>query len=192
MIKYRCLIPRSWRSVSGCQQARPLAPSGVRKRGFAITSIIMMLMIIFFSNLVNGRDVVSNIVIPSWGVFVLPPLGPTWYIRTLFCFVVLSLILVSALRRSAKITLGASFLAYAMFYLSEDVPFGTWRAIANILINLEGLAYFLVGIKIAMDHKQWYDQKKFALPLLVIALSFTIVRIYCKSTGNVAKLGITN
>lgn len=98
-------------------------------------------------------------------------------------FVALSPILISALKRNTKVTICITYLAYGMFYLSESVPFGTWRAITNTLINLEGLSYFLIGMMIALFNNRNGIQK-FSLPLVLVAFAFTIIRVYCKSVGH--------
>ena len=142
--------------------------------------------IIVSANLWHGRSALSSITVPAWGgMFTLPPLGPTWYIRTLFLFVLMSPLLVALLKRNAEMVIGVSFLLYAMFYRSVSVPFGTWKAIPNTLINLEGLAYFLVGLKLAMDGKTWNVPRKIAIATLVVSVLVTVFRMYCKAGGYV-------
>ena len=151
--------------------------------------LIMPLVLDGPTNLLKGQSVFSNIDVSEFmrvgQPFVLPPLGPTWYIRTLLLFVVLSPLFVAMLRYNAKMTLAVSFLLYVMLYRSESVPFGTWRAMGNTPFALEGLVYFLIGIKLAMENKPRDISRIHALVIFSVALIFTVVRIYCKARGHV-------
>ena len=148
---------------------------------------LMPMFLAVFANLVGKRSLLANVAIPAWGwgMLRLPPLYPTWYIRTLLLFVVLSPIFITMLRTSATMTLASSFILYTGFYRSVAVPFGTWEAIPNTLINLEGLAFFLVGLKLAMDGKAREVPGKIASTALMVSLIGTIVRMYCKAGGHV-------
>lgn len=148
--------------------------------------LLMPMALVASANLLRGRSVCSNIAIPSWGgLFALPPLGPTWYIRTLFLFIVLSPLFVTMLKSNANMTFAISFLFYVMFYRSVAVPFGTWRAIPNTPLALEGLVYFLYGIKLAMDGKSRDVSLKLTIAAVAVSVFFTVVRIYCKANGHI-------
>ena len=70
-----------------------------------------------------------------------------------------------------------------MFYRSVAVPFGTWKAIPNTPFALEGLMYFLFGLKLAMDDKPRDVSQRLAIAAVAVAVFLTVVRIYCKANG---------
>ena len=148
--------------------------------------LLMPIALAVSANLWHGRSALSSITVPAWGgMFDLPPLGPTWYIQTLFLFVLVSPLLVALLRRNAILVFVVSFLLYALFYRSAAIPFGTWKAIPNTPFALEGLAYFLIGLKLAIDGKSLDVPKKIGVSALVVSFVVTILRMYCKAGGHV-------
>ena len=149
--------------------------------------LAMPLAIVVSANVMGGRGALPGVAVPSWGgLLALPPLGPTWYMRSLFLFVVLSPVFVAMLRGNAKLTFAVSFLLYAAFYRSDAVPFGTWRAVPNTPLALEGLAYFLVGIKLAMDGRPRIPSRWLVVAAVAASVAFTVIRIYCKACGHVS------
>lgn len=148
--------------------------------------LLMPIALAVSANLWHGRSALSCVTVPAWGgMFNLPPLGPTWYMRSLLLFVVLSPLLIAMLKHNAEIVIGISFLLYVMLYRSEAVPFGTWKAIPNMPFALEGLTYFLVGLKLAMAVRLPDVPIKVPLVALVISVIVTIFRMYCKAGGHV-------
>ena len=96
---------------------------------------------------------------------------------------VLSPLFVAMLKSNAKMTFAVSFLFYVMFYRSIAIPFGTWKAIPNTPFALEGLVFFLIGIKLALDGKTRNISRWLAIAAVAVSVFFTVVRIYCKANG---------
>ena len=148
--------------------------------------LLMLATVAVSANVWHGRSAFSGLTMPILdGPFSLPPLVPTWYLRALFLFVVLSPLFVKCLARFGKTTIAVVALLYAAFYRSSGIPLGTWRAIPNTLLPLEGLVYFLVGMKLAMDGDHREVPRRLALVSLGIAIVVTVLRIHCKADGNV-------
>ena len=105
-------------------------------------------------NIRAGRDLFAN-VLTGWGVlryFALditrtPALGPLWYVRCLFFFVIVSPAIVCLIRRigiMALMILGSIYYIYSAGRI--NISFFSYG------FSLEGVFYFAVGLYLQMKH----------------------------------------
>lgn len=179
----RHIDDNGWWRKAVCSRVRTLL---VPHLTWNLLWVLMPIALAAYANISHGRGAFTSVTAPVWkGVFALPPLGPTWYLRTLFLFVLMSPLFVAFLKLNASLVFVVSFLLYALLYRSEAVPFGTWRAIPNSPIALEGLAYFLVGLKLAMVGKSLDVPIRVAITALAVSCLVTVFRMHCKAEGQV-------
>ncbi len=114
---------------------------------------------------------------------VLPPLYPTWYIRALLLFVILSPLFVILLKQYPRTTIIVFVLLYAGFYRSEGIPFGTLKAFPNTVFPLEGCVYFLFGMNVSINGGRWNIPRRLAAAALFVSAVVTLFRIYCHADG---------
>lgn len=107
----------------------------------------------------------------KWGTYGLdffsgPILGPLWFVRTLFFYVLFSPVIKYCLQKSAVCTLIVLGVAYYVLdpvhdqirYFSIDKE---WRSFLGWYLSLEGLFYFSAGLSISLFDKFHYlDLKK--------------------------------
>lgn len=129
----------------------------------------------------HGKFSLPAIHLPSlaalWGVLRPPPLGPTWYITTLFGFVVLSPLFVMLVRRCASATILSVALLHVVFYRQDMALWGTWRWLTQSIFNLEGIVFFLVGLDFALNKRNGPSRKQGNF-LIALAILATAIRMY--------------
>lgn len=86
----------------------------------------------------------------AWGLKIIglnpfENIGPLWFVRTLFLFVLLSPLIVGALRRRAAVSLGA-LVAVLLCFESLRTPYCAWDNCFEYFCSLRGLFYFSCGI----------------------------------------------
>lgn len=140
----------------------------------------------FFKGLVHGA--ISSPVIhwPSlvklWGVFQPPPLGPTWYITTLFGFVLLSPLFVTLVRRCAAAAILSAAVLHVAFYRQDLALWGTWRWLTQSVFNLEGMVFFLVGLDFALNKRKGPSRLQ-GNCLIALAFLATGVRMHAEAVN---------
>ena len=138
----------------------------------------------FFKGMVHGAISIPAVHWPSpadwWGVLRPPPLGPTWYITTLFGFVVLSPLFVKLVRRCAPAAILSAALLHVAFYNPDPALWGQWRWLMQSIFNLEGIVFFLIGLDIVMNQRKLPSRMQ-GNCLIALALVATGVRMYAEA-----------
>ena len=140
----------------------------------------------FFKGLSHGAISIPAVRWPApadwWGVFQQPPLGLTWYITTLFGFVVLAPLFVMLVRRCPSTTILFVVLLHIAFYDPNPALCGTWRWLTQSIFNLEGIIFFLIGFDFALNKRKAPSRTQ-GYFLMAIAFVATAVRMYSETTG---------
>lgn len=130
-----------------------------RLRSLVVPLFIWCVLWAFFTiplavalNMRSGRELYANL-LTGWGAFRYlalditrtPALGPLWYVRCLFLFVIISPVIVWLIKRTHFLCLlifGGMYIAYSR--LCGNVSFFSYG------FSLEGLFYFAIGIYLRM------------------------------------------
>lgn len=117
-----------------------------------------------------------------------PAVGPLWFIRALFVYVLVSPVIVKALKLAPKsylVLLTVGFVALEMF--APDSARGGWSGFLQRFISLQGLLYFSAGLyaRLADIH---LASKRLAAVSLLIALSLLIANAYIILGGSKSRL----
>ena len=80
-----------------------------------------------------------------------PTLGPLWYVRSLFVFVLCSPILVGMVRKCPRVVLSTLFVLSATLC----IPGSRRLTLLVTLFHLEALLYFSAGLAIAVSRVEW-------------------------------------
>ena len=140
----------------------------------------------FFKGLSHGAISVPAVHWPSpadwWGVLRPPPLGPTWYITTLFGFVLLSPLFVTLVRRCAPAALLSAATLHVAFYRQDLALWGTGRWLTQSVFNLEGIVFFLIGLDIALNKRKRPSRMQGNF-LITLAFVATVVRMYAEAVN---------
>ena len=141
-----------------------------------------------------GRPLFSNL-LTGWGILryaaldltCTPAMGPLWYVRCLFFFVLVSPLMVALIRRLgvvALIPVCMVYLAYALYVRAYGVV-----DVFSYGFSLEGLFYFTIGLYLRMRNHlldvsspagavlfglglfvYWLGCVEFAIPLTIVGL----------------------
>lgn len=75
-----------------------------------------------------------------------PASVPLWYLRALFMFVLVSPVIVFALKKAAKTWIVLLFVSSQLLKYSPDPNLGGWSGFCQHVFNIGGLMYFSIGI----------------------------------------------
>ena len=129
-----------------------------------VVVVIGKVLVPLVASVVNGaRFSPDGSEIIKWGTYGLdlfsgPILGPLWFVRTLFIFVLLGPFLKFCLQKSAVVTLMVVGLAYYIMDPVHDqiryIGIGReWWSFWGWYFSLEGLFYFLAGLCVSINEK---------------------------------------
>lgn len=172
-----------WWSAAICKRAKTLL---VPHFFWNLLWILLPIAREAFKSLAHGSSSMPSIRLPSftilWGVLQPPPLGLTWFITTLFGFVVFSPLFVGLVRRHAIATILAVSLLHVAIYNPSPALWGHWRWLVQSIFNLEGLVFFLLGLDFALN-KRKAPSRIPGTVLIAIAFMATGLRIYAETIG---------
>lgn len=117
-----------------------------------------------------------------------PAVGPLWFIRSLFLYVVISPFIVKAIKTAPKtflVLLAVIFFALEIF--APNPAHGSWSGFLQRFVSFHGLLYFSAGMyaRIADIH---ISSKRLAAGSLLIALGLLFANGYVILTGSNSRL----
>lgn len=117
-----------------------------------------------------------------------PAVGPLWFIRALFVYVLFSPLIVRALKLAPKsylVLLAVGFVALEVY--APDPKLGGWSGFLQRFISLQGLLYFSLGFYARFADVR-FTSKRLAVGSLLIALGLLFANGYIILKGSNSRL----